>query len=185
MWSSAVSWSSSTTRPTTCTYSYGFSWLVTTSATCGLRRTCSGHWRPSALLTAMCPFSRSPQMTLTSGVPSSRTVASVTKLLPSSKSSRARPSMAISCLLCQLLAYKGGMPDDGSRESREIAGVQLLRTVAQRRLGIVGDLHDDPVRADRGRRARERLHQPAVARRVRGIDDHRQVAVQLEPGDGG
>ena len=45
------------------------------------------------------------------------------------------------------------------------------------------DLDDDPVGADRRGRARERLDEPAVARRVARVDDHRQVRVQLEPRD--
>ena len=60
-------------------------------------------------------------------------------------------------------------------------GVQRLRAVAERGLGVLGDLDDDAVGADRGGRARQRLDQAPVARRVRRVDDHRQVRVELEP----
>ena len=44
-------------------------------------------------------------------------------------------------------------------------------------------LDDDPVGADRDGRARERQHEVAPPRRVRGVDDHRQVRLLLEHRD--
>src|SRR6476620_6433511 len=61
-------------------------------------------------------------------------------------------------------ARKGGVGEDRGRETREVAGAQLLRAVAHRLLGLVVDLDDDAVGADRGRAARERLDEAAVAR---------------------
>ena len=70
---------------------------------------------------------------------------------------------------------------DALGEPREVARVERLRPVAQRRLGVLVDLDDDAVGADGRRGAGERLDQPPVAGRVAGIDDHGQVRVQLQP----
>ena len=58
------------------------------------------------------------------------------------------------------------MRDHGSGELGEVTRVQLLRTVAERELRILGDLDDDPVRAHRGGGARKRLDQAAVGSSV-------------------
>ena len=67
------------------------------------------------------------------------------------------------------------------REVREVGRVELLRAVAEGQLRVLRHLDDDAVGAHRGGGARQRAHQPPVARGVRGIDDHRQVRVQLQP----
>ena len=58
------------------------------------------------------------------------------------------------------------MGGDAFRERREVAPVERLRAVAQRRVGVLVDLDEDPVGADRGGGAGERLDQAAIARRV-------------------
>src|SRR6185436_1883501 len=63
-------------------------------------------------------------------------------------------------------AGEGRVGEDLGREAREVAGAQLLRAVAHRVLGLVVDLDDDAVGADRGRTARERLDEATVAGRV-------------------
>jgi len=72
---------------------------------------------------------------------------------------------------------------DALGEAREVARVERLRAVAERSVGVLVDLDDDAVRPDRGGRPGQRLDQAAVARRVAGVDDHRQVRVQLQPRD--
>jgi len=52
------------------------------------------------------------------------------------------------------------------RELREVAPVERLRAVAERLVGILVDLDDDPVRPDRSCRERKRRHQRATTRSV-------------------
>ena len=73
---------------------------------------------------------------------------------------------------------------DRARELGELAGRDLLRPVGERLLGLRMRLDDDPVRADRGCGRRERQHEVAPPRRVRRVDDHRQVRLLLEHRDG-
>src|SRR5213083_314760 len=67
-------------------------------------------------------------------------------------------------------AERGGR-QDAVGEPREVAGVQLLRAVAQGLLGVLVDLDDDAVGADRCGPAGQRLDEAAVAGRVAGVDD--------------
>ena len=55
------------------------------------------------------------------------------------------------------------MGGDALGEPGEVARVERLRAVAQRLVGILVDLDDDAVGADRGGRAGERLDEPPVA----------------------
>src|SRR4051812_7199982 len=63
----------------------------------------------------------------------------------------------------------------------EVRRLERLRAVAQRVLGILADLDDDAVRADRGGGSAERLDEAAVAGGVARVDDHRKVGVELQP----
>src|SRR5512133_3987471 len=69
------------------------------------------------------------------------------------------------CRSSQALAQQRRVRGDVAGVLGEVPGVQRLRTVAQRGVGVLVDLDDDPVGADRRRGARERLDQAPVARR--------------------
>src|SRR3954451_17727768 len=84
----------------------------------------------------------------------------------------------------QALAQQLRVRGDVARVVGEVRRLERLRAVAQRDLGVLVDLDDDAVRADRGGGARQRLDEAPVAGGVARVDDHRQVGVELEPRDG-
>src|SRR5215218_7229285 len=69
------------------------------------------------------------------------------------------------------------------RVRREAVRPQLLRAVADGLVRLRVDLDDDPVRAGRRGRERERLDQRAPPGGVAGVDDHRQVRELLQHRD--
>jgi hypothetical protein len=70
--------------------------------------------------------------------------------------------------------------DQRGHQSRELAEVELLLSVGQRRVGIRMDLDHHAIGADRDATHRERRHEPALAGRVARIDDDQQVAQAVE-----
>src|SRR3954447_2546989 len=84
----------------------------------------------------------------------------------------------------EALAEQAGVGGDVARVVGEPGRLERLRAVAERGLGVLVDLDDDPVRADGGGRARQRLDEAAVAGGVARVDDHRQVRVELQPRHG-
>ena len=91
-------------------------------------------------------------------------------------------------VLRDLAAVERGVRGHALGERGEVAAVERLRAVAERDLRVLVDLDEDPVGADRGGGAGERLDQAAIARRVAGIDsrgvlhrDPRPSAERLQP----
>ena len=87
--------------------------------------------------------------------------------------------------LLQTLFFKCHPAPDVLHQRVKLLGIEGLRAVAQGALGVVVHLDHQAVRTGGNGRARERLHHPADARRVGGIDDHRQVALLLDDRHGG
>jgi hypothetical protein len=68
--------------------------------------------------------------------------------------------------LGELLAQQRRVGGDVARVLGEVGRVERLRAVAQRRVGVLGDLDEDPGRADGRGGAGQRLDEAAVARGV-------------------
>ncbi len=85
----------------------------------------------------------------------------------------------------QLLAQHRRHGLDVAHELLELLGVQRLRPVGQRLVGIDVDLHGDPVRARGNGGQRHGAHLGAEARAVAGIHDDGEMAELLHHGDGG
>ena len=98
--------------------------------------------------------------------------------------SSAQLSMRRIWLLRKRPSLKRRAPAHVLHQAVELRGIERLRAVAQRVRGIVVHLDHQAVRAGGDGRARERLHHPGDARRVRGIDDHRQMRLLLDDGHG-
>src|SRR3954465_12382292 len=86
--------------------------------------------------------------------------------------------------LCEPLAEQLRVGGDVAGVVGEVGRLERLRAVAQRDLGVLVDLDDDAVGADRRGGSAEPLHEAAVAGGVARVDDHRQVGVQLQPRHG-
>src|SRR6266540_1100676 len=87
--------------------------------------------------------------------------------------------------LAELLAHELGDRPDLGGESGELTRRDLLRPVGKRLLGARVHLDDDPVGARCGRRPRKRQHELPPAGGMGGVDDHRQVRLLFQDGNGG
>src|SRR3954451_21327407 len=76
--------------------------------------------------------------------------------------------------LCEPLAEQPRVGGDVAGVVGEVGRLERLRAVAQRDLGVLVDLDDDAVGADRRGGSAERLDEAAVAGGVARVDDHRE-----------
>src|SRR3989442_1496897 len=86
--------------------------------------------------------------------------------------------------LPDLAAHQLGKGADLVREVRKVGDGNLLRSVAERFLGPRMHLDDDPVRAGGDSGARQRQHELAATGGMQRIDDHREVRLLLQHGNG-